>query len=65
MSFRCDHVSIALTGYIEFEGQRILRMDFVPGPEDRVLIDALLAKNDLLLLEQARAAAGLTKDILT
>lgn len=51
---RVDHVSVAITGYLEFEGTRILRFDFVPEPGDP-LVAALLEKNDALLLAQAKA----------
>lgn len=49
-------INVVLELHNDFEGVRSVAFTFIPGPDDAALVDALLAKNDAILLAAARAA---------
>jgi hypothetical protein len=51
-------VNVVVELHNDFEGVRSVAFTFVPGPDDAPLVDALLAKNDAILLAAARAAGA-------
>lgn len=59
MGTRVDRVNVVMDFFVELEGVRSSTFTFVPdmsNPADVLLVNALSAKNDAILLAAAKAA---------